>query len=81
VACRWVGISGAASHHCRPGASWAGASASFLLGDATELSAVLIAVMVMPSALAGPVTKVPSRKLPDFRPVLRNRAAMGWIIG
>jgi MFS family permease len=62
-------------------ASWAGASASFLLGDATELSAVLIAVMVMPSALAGPVTKVPSRKLLDFRPVLRNRAAMGWIIG
>jgi MFS family permease len=37
--------------------------------------------MVMPSALAVPATKAPSRKLLDFRPVLRNRAAMGWIIG
>ena len=32
----------------------------------------------MPSVAA---TKAPSRRLLDFRPVLRNRAAMGWIVG
>jgi hypothetical protein len=35
----------------------------------------------MPSVLAVPTTKAPSRRLLDFRPVMRNRAAMGWIIG
>ena len=45
------------------------------------MSAVLIAATVMPSRLAVPPTKAPSRRLLDFRPVLRNRAAMGWIIG
>jgi predicted MFS family arabinose efflux permease len=44
------------------------------------LSAVLIAAMVMPSALAVPA-KAPSRRLLDFRPVLRNRAVIGWIVG
>jgi hypothetical protein len=42
------------------------------------LSGVLIAAMVMPAVL--PAVKAP-RRLLDFRPVLRNRAAMGWIIG
>jgi MFS family permease len=43
---------------------------------------VLIAAMVMPmpSALAVPA-KAPSRRLLDFRPVLRNRAVIGWIVG
>ena len=63
-------------------ANWAGASASFLLlGGATALSAVLIAATVMPSVLAVPATRAPSRRLLDFRPVLRNRTAMGWIVG
>ena len=35
----------------------------------------------MPSALPASATTAPSRRLLDFRPVLRNRAAMGWIIG
>ena len=52
-----------------------------LLGGVTALGAVLIAAMVMPTALPASVTKAPSRRLLDFRPVLRNRAAMGWIIG
>src|SRR5437879_121471 len=55
--------------------------ASFLLGSATALSAVLIAATVMPSVLAVPATRAASRRLLDFRPVLRNRAAMGWIVG
>jgi hypothetical protein len=44
-------------------ASWAGPSASFLLGGAKALSAVLIAATVMPSVLAVSSTKVPSRRL------------------
>ncbi len=77
-----VGISGAASFSIAGlVGNWAGASASFLLGGATALSAVLIAATVMPSVLAVSTTKAPSRRLLDFRPVMRNRAAMGWIIG
>ena len=58
-----VGTSGAASFTIAGlVASWAGASAAFLLGGATALSAVLIAAMVMPSALAAPVTLAPSRR-------------------
>ena len=61
--------------------NWAGAGAAFLLGGATALGAVLIAATIMPSALSTSATTPPSRRLLDFRPVLRNRAAMGWIIG
>src|SRR6266850_3080590 len=77
-----VGISGAASFAIagRVG-NWAGASASFLLGGATALGAVLIAATVMPSTSPASARTAPSRRLLDFRPVLRNRAAMGWIIG
>src|SRR5215471_9755101 len=74
-----VGISGAASFTIAGlVASLAGPSAAFLLGGATASSAVLIAAMVMPSVLAVPATKAPSRRLLDFRPLLRNRAALGW---
>jgi MFS family permease len=77
-----VGISGAASFAIAGlVGNWAGASAAFLLGGATALGAVLIAATVMPSALPTSATTAPSRRLLDFRPVLRNRAAMGWIIG
>jgi hypothetical protein len=76
-----VGISGAASFSIAGLiGNWAGPSAAFLLGGATALSAVLIAAMVMPSALAVPA-KAPSRRLLDFRPVLRNRAVIGWMVG
>ena len=77
-----VGISGAASFAIAGlVGNWAGASASFLLGGATALGAVLIAATMMPSALPASAGTAPSRRLLDFRPVLRNRAAMGWIIG
>jgi hypothetical protein len=56
------------------------AAIAALLGGATALSAVLIAATVMPSVLAVPATRAPSRRLLDFRPVIRNRAAMGWIV-
>jgi MFS family permease len=77
-----VGISGAASFTIAGlVANWAGGSAAFLLGGATALSAVLIAATVMPSAATVSAAIAASRRLLDFRPVLRNRAAMGWIIG
>jgi MFS family permease len=77
-----VGISGAASFTIAGlVGNWAGASAAFLLGGASALSAVLIAATVMPSVLAVPSATALSRRLLDFRPVLRNRAAMGWIVG
>jgi MFS family permease len=77
-----VGISGAASFAIAGLiANWAGPSAAFLLGGATALSAVVIAATVMPSVLAVTAAKAPTRRLLDFRPVLRNRAAMGWIVG
>jgi MFS family permease len=77
-----VGISGAASFAIAGlVGNWAGASASFLLGGATALGAVVITATVMPSALPASAMTAASRRLLDFRPVLRNRAAMGWIIG
>jgi MFS family permease len=73
-----VGISGAASFAIAGlGGNWAGASASFLLGGATALGAVLIAMTVMPSVLPAPTTTTHSRRLLDFRPVLRNRGRHG----
>jgi MFS family permease len=78
-----VGISGAASFAIAGMVgNWAGPAAAFLLGGSTALAAVLLATVVMPARLAKPTTgKASPRRLLDFRPVLRNRAAMGWIIG
>jgi MFS family permease len=42
---------------------------------------VIVALLVMPAAIAKPATETQSRRLLDFRPVFRNRAAMGWIAG
>jgi MFS family permease len=63
----------------------AGPAGAFLFGAAAAVGAFSIALVVMPAALpARPGTQVvPSqrRALLDFRPVLRNRAALGWIVG
>jgi MFS family permease len=77
-----VGISGAASFSIAGlVGNWAGASAAFLLGGGAALAAVILALLVMPAAIAKPTLQTQSRRLLDFRPVFRNRAAMGWIAG
>jgi MFS family permease len=77
-----VGISGAASFAIAGLAGqWLNPTASFLLGGAGALAAVLLAALAMPAEFAKPPIGTASRRLLDFRPVFRNRAAMGWIIG
>jgi len=77
-----VGISGAASFSIAGlVGNWAGPSAAFLLGGSAALAAVLLALMVMPAAFTKAAAQTQSRRLLDFRPVFRNRAAMGWIAG
>lgn len=77
-----VGISGAASFAVAGLVGrWANPTAAFLLGGAAALAAVILAAKVMPAASPGPSRDAPSRRLLDFRPVFRNRAAMGWIVG
>jgi MFS family permease len=77
-----VGISGAASfavaglieHFARP-------MTAFLAGGIAALLAFAIAGLVMPACLPKSDAKSAQRRLLDFRPVFRNRAAMGWIAG
>jgi MFS family permease len=75
-----VGIAGASSF-AMAGLldSLAGPRAAFLFGGACALAATAIGAAVMPGEpprrLASPAA------LLDFRPVLRNRAAMAWIAG
>jgi len=75
-----AGISAAASFAI---AGWIGAlagpEAAFLVGAAAAGSAFLIAALIVPSA--PPKQTAPLRTLLDYRPVLRNRAAMAWIAG
>jgi MFS family permease len=74
-----VGIAGAASF-AMAGAldALAGPSAAFLFAAAAAATAFAIGVVVMPDvAAARPAAGSPL----DFRPVLRNRAAMAWIAG
>jgi len=63
----------------------AGPAGAFLFGAAAALAAFAIALVVMPAALpARPETQADTRRrtaLLDFRPVLRNRRALGWIVG
>ena len=76
------GMSGAASFSIAGLiGNWAGPSAAFLLGGGAAVAAVILALVVMPAAIAKPAAGAQSRRLLDFRPVFRNRAAMGWIAG
>ncbi|MBV8165482.1 MAG: MFS transporter, partial [Alphaproteobacteria bacterium] len=59
----------------------AGPTAAFLFGAAAAALACLIGAVVMPKHLAAATAKAPASALLDFRPVLRNRAAMAWIAG
>jgi MFS family permease len=75
-----VGVSNATSFAIAGAvAAIAGPDAAFLVGAATAASAFMIAALIvrdMPRA-----SEKPSRRLLDYRPVLRNRRAMAWIAG
>jgi MFS family permease len=81
-----VGISGAASFAVAGMvAAMTGPDGAFLVGAAAATIGFAIALTVMPAALpprSQPPAGAPApRALLDFRPVLRNRAALGWIVG
>ncbi|MBD0273963.1 MAG: MFS transporter [Acetobacteraceae bacterium] len=59
----------------------AGPSAAFLFGGVAAATAFAIAGVVLPRALPPRPAEVPRGALLDFRPVLRNRRAMAWIVG
>src|SRR5918993_3555183 len=59
----------------------AGPSAAFLFGGVAAATAFAIAAVVMPRAPPPRPAEVPRGALLDFRPVLRNRRAMAWIVG
>jgi predicted MFS family arabinose efflux permease len=58
-----------------------GTEAAFLFGGIAALIAVAIALLVMPDRPPTHADSSSPRALLDFRPVLRNRAAMAWIAG
>jgi len=77
-----VGISGAASFAIAGLIDRvAGPEAAFLVGAATAFTAVIVAATIMPAKLPRQAAATAQRRLLDFRPVFRNRAAMGWIAG
>lgn len=78
-----VGIAGAASFAVAGGLdALAGAGAAFLFGGLAALAAAAIGAAVMPAEPPRrPADASPPGALLDFRPVLRNRAAMAWIVG
>jgi MFS family permease len=82
-----VGIAGAASFAVAGllDALAGGPEAAFLFGGLCALGAFAIALAAMPAALpprAGEaLPPPPPRALLDFRPVLRNRRAVAWIVG
>lgn len=76
-----VGVAGAASFLVAGGLdAVAGPRAAFLFSGAAGIAAFLIGLVAMPRT-APPRGKVSPAGLLDFRPVLRNRAAMAWIVG
>lgn len=77
-----VGIAGAASFTAASVFdAVAGSTAAFLFGAAAAAFAFAIAVAVMPRELPRRADGAPKGALLDFRPVLRNRKAMAWIVG
>jgi len=58
-----------------------GPEAAFLFGAVAAAGAFGIAAVVMPRTLASRADAPAPRALLDFRPVFRNRAAVGWIAG
>ena len=58
-----------------------GGSAAFLFGGLAALAGLVIAWRVMPGCGPAPARKADPRALLDFRPVLRNRPAVAWIVG
>jgi MFS family permease len=77
-----VGVAGAASYAVAGViAGLFGTEASFLFGGIAALIAVAIALLVMPDRPPAHAKGSSPRALLDFRPVLRNRAAMAWIAG
>lgn len=77
-----VGIAGAASFAIAGALdALAGPTAAFLFGAVAAAIACAIGAAVMPAAVPRPAGAAPPAALLDFRPVLRNRAAMAWIIG
>jgi MFS family permease len=76
-----VGVAGAMSFAVAGAMNaLAGPTGAFLFGSAAAAIAFLIGARVMPKQLAR-ATKPEPTALLDFRPVVRNRAALGWIIG
>jgi MFS family permease len=59
----------------------AGPSAAFLFGGVAAATAFAITATVMPRTLPPRPEAAPRGALLDFRPVLRNRRAMAWIVG
>jgi MFS family permease len=77
-----VGISGAASFVVAGMmATLAGPTAAFLFGGVAACGAFAIAAFVMPAQLPRRANAPAPAALLDFRPVVRNRAAMAWIAG
>ncbi len=77
-----VGIAGAASFAIAGFLNaLAGPTAAFLAGAAAAACAFAIAAWTMPDKLPARAHAPAPAVLLDFRPVLRNRAAMAWIIG
>ena len=77
-----VGVAGAASF---AGAGLldavAGPTAVFLFGAGTAAAAFAVALVAMPRVASRARPDAAGSALLDFRPVLRNRAAMAWIAG
>jgi MFS family permease len=77
-----VGVAGASSYALAGLiASAFGDQAVFLFGGICALIAIAVALAVMPSGPPLHLKAASPRALLDFRPVLRNRAAMAWIAG
>ncbi|WP_353211658.1 MFS transporter [Rhodovarius sp.] len=75
-----VGIAGSASFLVAGGLdAVAGPEAAFLFGGVAALGAAAIGALAMGGGTAAPAA--PRGGLLDFRPVLRNRPAMAWIMG